>query len=205
MSVRVLAPWCAAVSTLLVLALAPAAASQPAAGAAPAAQAAQPTPPTCPALLQHTFPRLQDESPQSLCQYTGKVLLVVNTASYSGFTYQYEGLEALYKKYKDRGLVVLGFPSNDFLQEKSDNKDIADFCYNTYGVVFPMFARTAVRGSDANALYRQLAQATGKKPSWNFNKYLIDRAGRSVTHYGSKVEPSDKAFVQQLETLLAQR
>ena len=203
MSVRTLALWCAAFST--VPALAQAAASQPAAGASPAAQAAQPAPANCPALLQHTFPRLQDESPQSLCQYAGKVLLVVNTASYCGFTYQYEGLEALYKKYKDRGLVVLGFPSNDFFQEKRDNKDIADFCYNTYGVVFPMFARTAVRGSDANPLYRQLEQATGQKPSWNFNKYLIDRSGRKVTHYGSKVEPSDKAFVQQLEALLAQR
>jgi len=203
MSVRALALWCAAFYT--VPAVAQAAASQPAAGVSPAAQAAQPAPASCPALLQHTFPRLQDESPQSLCQYAGKVLLVVNTASYCGFTYQYEGLEALYKKYKDRGLVVLGFPSNDFFQEKSDNQDIADFCYNTYGVVFPMFARSAVRGSDANPLYRQLAQATGKKPSWNFNKYLIDRSGRTVTHYGSKVEPGDKAFLQQLEALLAQR
>ncbi|AVP58882.1 glutathione peroxidase [Pulveribacter suum] len=202
MSVRALALWCAAFST--VPAVAQTAASQPAAGASPATRAAQPAPANCPALLQHTFPRLQDESPQSLCQYAGKVLLVVNTASYCGFTYQYEGLEALYKKYKDRGLVVLGFPSNDFLQEKSDNKDIADFCYNTYGVAFPMFARTAVRGSDVNPLYRQLAQATGQKPSWNFNKYLIDRTGRSVTHYGSKVEPQDRAFVQQLEALLAQ-
>ncbi|HCL86449.1 MAG TPA: glutathione peroxidase [Comamonadaceae bacterium] len=200
MSVRALALWCAAFSPVPAMAQAPA--SQPASGASPAAQAA---PANCPALLQHTFPRLQDESPQSLCQYGGKVLLVVNTASYCGFTYQYEGLEALYKKYKDRGLVVLGFPSNDFFQEKSDNKDIADFCYNTYGVIFPMFARTAVRGSDANPLYQQLAQATGKKPSWNFNKYLIDRSGRMVTHYGSKVEPNDKAFVQQLEALLAQR
>lgn len=203
MSVRALALWCAAFSTVPALAQAPA--SQPASGASPAAQAAQPAPSNCPALLQHTFPRLQDESPQSLCQYAGKVLLVVNTASYCGFTYQYEGLEALYKKYKDRGLVVLGFPSNDFFQEKSDNQDIADFCYNTYGVVFPMFARSAVRGSDANPLYQQLAQATGKKPSWNFNKYLIDRSGRMVTHHGSKVEPSDQAFVQQLETLLAHR
>ena len=203
MSIRTLALWCAAFST--VPAVAQAAGSPPAAGASPATQAAQPVPAHCPALLQHTFPRLQDESPQSLCQYAGKVLLVVNTASYCGFTYQYQGLEALYQKYKDRGLVVLGFPSNDFFQEKSANQDIADFCYNTYGVVFPMFARSAVRGSDANPLYQQLAQATGKKPSWNFNKYLIDRAGRSVTHYGSKVEPSDKAFVQQLEALLAQR
>ena len=101
---------------------------------------AQSTAPTaCPATLNHTFDRLQDEKPQSLCQYAGKVVLVVNTASYCGFTPQYEGLEALYGKYKDKGLVVLGFPSNDFAQEKATNRDIADFCQNTYGVKFPMF------------------------------------------------------------------
>lgn len=160
-------------------------------------------PPGCPALLNHTFPKLQDESPQSLCQYKGKVILAVNTASYCGFTYQYQGLEALFQKYNGRGLVVLGFPSNDFLQEKSDNKEIADFCYNTYGVIFPMFARSAVRGSDVNPFYKQLAQMTGKKPSWNFNKYLIDRSGSAVTHYASTVEPDNKAFVAQLEKLLA--
>ncbi len=97
MSIRTLALWCAAFST--VPAVAQAAGSPPAAGASPATQAAQPVPAHCPALLQHTFPRLQDESPQSLCQYAGKVLLVVNTASYCGFTYQYQGLEALYQKY----------------------------------------------------------------------------------------------------------
>jgi len=116
----------------------------------------------CPALLQHTFPRLQDEKPQSLCQYSGKVLLVVNTASYCGFTPQYKGLEDLHARYKDRGLVVLGFPSNDFAQEKGSNKEIADFCENTFGVKFPMFAKSAVRGADANPLFRQLAQATGR-------------------------------------------
>ncbi|MBP7413630.1 MAG: glutathione peroxidase [Alicycliphilus sp.] len=157
----------------------------------------------CPAVLRHRFPRLQDDSPQSLCQYQGKVILVVNTASYCGFTYQYQGLEALFQKYKDRGLVVLGFPSNDFFQEKNDNKEIADFCYNTYGVIFPMFARSAVRGSDANPLYKQLAQMTGKVPGWNFNKYLIDRSGLSVTHYPSTVEPESTAFLGQLEKLLA--
>lgn len=82
---------------------------------------------SCPALLNHTFPRLQDEKPQSLCQYSGKVILVVNTASYCGFTSQYKGLEAVYSQYKDKGLVVLGFPSNDFAQEKGNNQDIADF------------------------------------------------------------------------------
>lgn len=170
----------------------------------PPATAGSPAPSAdCPALLNHTLPRLQDEKPQSLCQYHRQVILVVNTASYCGFTHQYQGLEALYQKYKDRGLVVLGFPSNDFFQEKKNNKDIADFCFNTYGVVFPMFAQSSVRGSHANAFYKQLAQKTGKAPSWNFNKYLIDRSAQSVTHYGSSVEPGNKAFVEQLEKLLA--
>ena len=113
---------------------------------------------SCPVTLRHTFPRLQDEKPQSLCQYSGKVTLVVNTASYCGFTPQYKGLESLYGKYKDQGLVVLGFPSNDFSQETGSNKDIADFCESTFGVKFPMFGKTTVRGRDANPLFRQLAE-----------------------------------------------
>jgi glutathione peroxidase len=157
----------------------------------------------CPATLNHTFARLQDEKPQSLCQYSGKVLLVVNTASYCGFTPQYEGLEALHEKYKGKGLVVLGFPSNDFAQEKSNNKDIADFCQNTYGVKFPMFAKTAVRGSDVNAFYRQLAQATGKAPEWNFHKYLIGRDGKILAHYPSRTTPQDPALVAAIEKQLA--
>lgn len=168
--------------------------STPPAQTAVAAAAGEQALSGCPVVLRHTFPRLQDDSPQSLCQYKGKVILVVNTASYCGFTYQYQGLEALFQKYKDRGLVVLGFPSNDFFQEKNDNKEIADFCYNTYGVIFPMFARSAVRGSDANPLYKQLAQMTGKVPGWNFNKYLIDRSGGAVTHYPSTVEPETPCF-----------
>src|SRR5829696_428503 len=97
----------------------------------------------CPRLLRHTFNRLQTGQSQSLCQYQGKVLLIVNTASKCGYTPQYEGLEALYRKYKDRGLVVIGFPSNDFGgQEPGSNKDVAEFCRTTYGVQFPMFEKT---------------------------------------------------------------
>src|SRR5690606_1809014 len=107
----------------------------------------------CPAILQHSFARLQDEKPQDLCQYSGKVVLVVNTASFCGFTPQYKGLEALDMKYRARGLVVLGFPSNDFSQESGSNKEIADFCESTFGVKFPMFAKSAVRGTDANPLF----------------------------------------------------
>jgi len=169
-------------------------------GGMAAAQAAEPA---CPALLQHTFPRLQDEKPQSLCQYGGKVLLVVNTASYCGFTGQYKGLEALYSRYKDRGLVVLGFPSNDFAQEKGSNREIADFCENTFGVKFPMLARSAVRGKDANAFYRQLADKTGRQPLWNFHKYLVARDGRVVADYTSVTAPEDKALVAEIERQLA--
>jgi len=157
----------------------------------------------CPATLNHEFPRLQDEKPQSLCQYSGKVLLVVNTASYCGFTPQYQGLEALYAKYRDRGLVVLGFPSNDFAQEKGDNKQIADFCENTYGVKFPMFGKTRVRGAQANPLYRQLAEATGRQPMWNFYKYLIGRDGKVLASYTSLTRPDDKALLGDIEKQLA--
>ena len=159
----------------------------------------------CPVTLQHTFPRLQDEKPQPLCQYAGKVLLVVNTASYCGFTPQYKGLEALHARYKDRGLVVLGFPSNDFAQEKSSNKEIADFCENTFGVKFPMFARSSVRGDDANPLFRQLAAQTGRTPRWNFYKYLIARDGKVVESWASTTGPEDNAVVQAVERELARR
>ena len=157
----------------------------------------------CPALLNHKFNRLQDDSSQNLCQYSGKVVLVVNTASYCGFTSQYEGLEKLYANYKDKGLVVLGFPSNDFSQEPGNNKEIADFCYNTYGVKFPMFAKTSVKGKEANALFAALIKAGAKAPAWNFNKYLIDREGKLVGNYGSTTRPDEKTFVSALEKALA--
>lgn len=179
----------------------PALAQAPAAKAVTAAPAS-PAPAACPALLNHRFPRLQDEKPQSLCQYSGKVLLVVNTASYCGFTPQYEGLEALYARYSGKGLVVLGFPSNDFKQESSDSQKIADLCFNTYGVKFPMFTSSPVRGSDANALYAQLIQATGKSPSWNFNKYLIGRDGKPLAHFGSSTAPDSKALTAAIEKAL---
>ena len=187
----------------LVLAAAALLGAPAAAQTAPAGTAAAPA--ACPAILQHTFPRLQDEKPQPLCQYAGKVLLVVNTASYCGFTPQYEGLEKLHARYRDRGLVVLGFPSNDFAQEKATNKEIADFCENTFGVKFPMFGKSAVRGSDVNPLFKELARRTGKAPSWNFNKYLIARDGRVLAHYGSTTRPDDAALLKALEQELAAR
>ena len=183
---------------LTALTSAPAMAQTPAPAAAPAAAA------SCPALLKQTFKRLQDDAPQDLCQYAGKVVLVVNTASYCGYTVQYEGLEKLYAKYGSKGLVILGFPSNDFgKQEPGSAKEIADLCYNTYGVKFPMFAKSVVTGAAANPLHAQLIKATGKEPKWNFTKYLIDRQGKVIEHYPSKVTPDDKQLVGKIEQALA--
>ena len=167
--------------------------------------AATPADSACPALLQQNVLRLQDEKPQSLCQYAGKVVVVVNTASFCGFTQQYEGLEALHSKYKDQGLVVLGFPSNDFSQETGSNKQIADFCENTFGVKFPMFTKTSVTGKDANPLFKQLSAKTGTTPKWNFYKYVISRNGQSVESFNSMTDPKSKSFVREIEKQLASR
>lgn len=169
-----------------------------------AATAAQAAGATCPTLLQRDMLRLQDEKPQPLCQYAGKVLLVVNTASFCGFTSQYKALEALSTKYAERGLVVLGFPSNDFgNQEPGSNKEIAEFCENTFNVKFPMFSKSRVLpGKETNVLFADLAQRTGQSPKWNFHKYLISRDGSEVKSFGSAVEPGSKPFTQELERLL---
>ena len=159
--------------------------------------------PSCPALLQHNVLRLQDEKPQSLCQYSGKVVVVVNTASFCGFTPQYKGLEALYAKYQGRGLVVLGFPSNDFSQETGSNKEIADFCENTFGVNFPMFTKTRVTGNDASPLFKQLADRTGTAPRWNFYKYIISRDGTATAAFNSMTDPAGGKFVAEIEKQLA--
>ena len=161
------------------------------------------TPTACTGLLQQSFLRLQDEKPQSLCQYSGKVVVVVNTASFCGFTPQYEGLEALYAKYKDKGLVVLGFPSNDFSQESGSNKDIAAFCENTFGVKFPMFTKSSVAGKDANPLFKQLSAKTGTAPKWNFYKYVIARDGQSVVSFNSMADPSSRQFLKEIDKQLA--
>jgi len=159
---------------------------------------------TCPPLLNHTFPRLQDEKPVDLCGYAGKVVLVVNTASYCGFTPQYQALEALHRRYAERGLVVLGFPSNDFgAQEPGSNAEIAAFCENTFSVRFPMFAKSAVRGTAANPLHAALARRTGQAPQWNFHKYLIGRSGDVVISHPTRVDPTDRRFVVDVERLLA--
>jgi glutathione peroxidase len=167
---------------------------------------AQPAAASCPPLLQHSVNRLQDDKPQPLCQHAGKVLLVVNTASYCGFTPQYVGLEALHARYAARGLVVMGFPSNDFgQQEPGGSAQIAELCFNTYGVKFPMFAKTVVVGPRAHPMFVALAQATGKPPAWNFHKYLVDRQGRPVAAFSSSVLPTDAALVAAIEKALAVR
>lgn len=158
----------------------------------------------CPQLLQHTFNRLQTGESQSLCQFNGKVLLVVNTASYCMYTRQYEGLEAMYRKYRNRGLVVIGFPTNDFNQEPGSNGEIAEFCRTTYGVQFPMYEKTSIGRIAANPLFAELAAATGKAPTWNFHKYVVDRHGKPVASFGSAVTPTDRELTDLIEQLLAE-
>ncbi|HVR92312.1 MAG TPA: glutathione peroxidase [Casimicrobiaceae bacterium] len=188
-------PWIAvAVAALTAIAL------------SSAARAESPPPVTdaCPEVLNYSFNRLQTGKPESLCQYRGKVVLIVNTASYCGYTHQYEGLEALYRKYKSRGLVVVGFPSNDFGdQEPGSNKEIAEFCRLTYGVEFPMFEKSSVTSIKTNPLYAELLARTGQSPKWNFHKYLVDRDGKQVTSFGTRVEPDNGDLIGAVERMLA--
>lgn len=157
----------------------------------------------CPPLLEHNFTTLQDGKPMPLCQYAGKVILVVNTASYCGFTSQYDGLERLYARLKDKGLVVVGFPSNDFgEQEPGSDKEIADFCRLTYGVKFPMASKTVVSGKGANPFYLKLAEITGSRPKWNFHKYLINRDATQVVAFTSFTKPDDKDLVNKIDQFL---
>lgn len=156
-------------------------------------------------LLDQDYRRLAGKEVVNLQKtYGGKVLLVVNTASKCGLTPQYEALEAMNAKYANKGFAVLGFPSNDFMgQEPGSEKEIEEFCTLTYGVKFPMFEKVHVKGNDATPLYKQLAAATGDVPGWNFHKYLIDRNGKVVASFGSRVKPTDPAFVAKVESLLA--
>lgn len=157
----------------------------------------------CPGIWQKTLPRLQDDAPQDLCQYRGKVALVVNTASYCGFTSQYEGLERVYARFQGQGFTVLGFPSNDFgQQEPGNSQQIADFCFNTYGVKFPMFAKSNVAGAAANPLFKELAQASGSAPRWNFHKYVISRQGKVIAHFGSDTVPEDPRLLASIQKAL---
>lgn len=158
----------------------------------------------CPDMLKHIKRKLNSQDTVNMCEaYAGKAVLFVNTASQCGFTPQFADLETLYSTFKDDGLVVLGFPSNDFNQEHVDEGKVAEVCQLTYGVNFPMFELTSVRGKNADPLFAKLAQeAGGKVPSWNFNKYLMNKDGSVVTHYGSRVKPLDSDFLEDVASAL---
>jgi glutathione peroxidase len=171
--------------------------------AAALAAVALPAAGACPALLDHRMKSLKGED-ADLCQYAGKVVLVVNTASYCGYTGQYKGLESLYQKYRERGLVVLGVPSNDFgAQEPGSNEQVADFCERTYKVRFPMLEKSAVSGPEAVPLYRGLAGKAGQAPKWNFHKYLLAKDGQLAGSFPSAVSPEDAKLVAAVEKALA--
>ena len=155
----------------------------------------------CPELLKHRYTSLQGKA-VDLCSYAGRPILVVNTASKCGYTPQFEKLEALHQRYQGRGLVVLGFPSNDFNQEFATNKEVADFCKLTYFVEFPMVEQGSVTGPRANAFFKQLAATAGAAPQWNFHKYLIAPDGKAVYSYPSQVEPDSRAVMDKLLPML---
>jgi glutathione peroxidase len=158
----------------------------------------------CPTILDVEVRRLASDERVNLCQtYRGQVILIVNTASKCGFTGQYEGLEALYAKYKDRGFVVLGFPSNDFMgQEPGTEAQIKDFCRLTYSVQFPMFEKSQVAKGEASPLFQRLAEAGGGYPRWNFYKYLLDREGKLVDSWSSFTGPQSPKLVEAIERAL---
>ena len=158
----------------------------------------------CPATLGDYKRPLTAETPVHRCDVLrGKVVLVVNTASKCAYTPQYDGLEKLYARYREKGLVVAGLPSNDFAgQEPGTEKQIQDFCRLTYAVEFPMFEKVRVKGASADPLYKHLARVTGEQPRWKFHKYLLDRDGRVVTSFASQVTPEDKRLVGLIEELL---
>ena len=140
---------------------------------------------SCPDFLNHSMRKLASTEQVQFCEaYEGKALLIVNTASYCGYTSQFESLEKVHQIYAANGLVVLGFSSDDFFQEDNDEGDAAEVCFEKYNVTFPVIATSAVRGSDANPVFRGLGEIAGY-PRWNFNKYLVSPAGQVVEHFSS--------------------
>jgi glutathione peroxidase len=178
-------------------------AARPAAATPAAPSQAAPSPSAaCPAFLNHNFTRLRSKERLNLCKaFAGKPLLIVNTASHCGFSGQFEGLEALYQKYRERGLVVVGFPSDDFHQEAATEAEVAEVCFVNYGVKFPMLAPSMVTGDKANPVFRELARQS-EEPRWNFNKYLVSADGKVVGNYGSTVTPDSAELTEAIEKLL---
>ena len=166
--------------------------------------AAQGASASCPPALDFYKRPLAADTAVHLCDVMrGKVVLVVNTASKCAYTPQYDGLEKLYDRYREQGLVVAGFPSNDFAgQEPGTESQIREFCRLTYAVEFPMFEKTRVRGASADPFYKHLAALAGEQPRWNFHKYLIDREGRVVASFPSQVKPEDQRLIESIEALL---
>jgi glutathione peroxidase len=158
----------------------------------------------CPALLTHTMPKLHSTQQINLCEaFKGKPLLIVNTASYCGFTGQFRGLEALYDTYREQGLEILGVPSNSFNQEAMAESETAAVCYKNYGVTFTMTSAQAVTGAAAHPLYKELTRQSGVSPGWNFHKYLINGEGQVVAEFPSHTKPSDSEIRKAIETELA--
>ena len=156
----------------------------------------------CPDVLDHEVRLLDSKETINLCEYKDKVVLAVNVASRCGYTPQYEGLQNLYKDLEDKDFVILAFPSRDFMwQEFSDESKIKEFCDTKYGVTFPMFATSSVKGKKANNFFKGLIKKTGTEPEWNFNKYLISRNGE-VKHFNQKVEPDNSELVKSIKILL---
>jgi glutathione peroxidase len=157
----------------------------------------------CPAILNHNIRLLDSKEIINLCKHKDKVVLAVNVASRCGFTYQYEALQTLFEKYQGKNFVILGFPSRDFMfQEYSDEGKIKEFCNSKYGVTFPVFATSSVKGEKANSFYQNLAMITGKSPDWNFTKYLISKDGEVLKPFSKSVEPDSKEIISTIESLL---
>ncbi|MFA5834018.1 MAG: glutathione peroxidase [Bacteroidota bacterium] len=145
---------------------------------------------------------------RSLADFKGKVVMIVNTASFCGYTPQYKDLEAVFKQYKDKGFVVIGFPANNFgKQEPGKDEDIATFCERNYGVSFPMFSKISVKGDDIHPLYKYLTTETQFKEeiAWNFTKFLVDKNGNVVSKFASKVKPTEKEVITKIDELLTQK
>lgn len=156
----------------------------------------------CPEWLNVEMQKLRSKEMVNLCTITeGKTVLIINTASECGFTPQFKGLEALNQQYSDKGLVLIGFPSDTFWQEHDDSQKTADVCYANYGVTFLMLESSPVRGDKANPVFKHLNEALGK-PSWNFNKYLIDKSGKPLEQFGSRIKPDDQSLIAAIEKAL---